>query len=59
MNWTGLSDEGLETLRRIALPISLGYSPAEVADSLKVPRRVVHRALDELRDEIRAQTVDE
>jgi DNA-directed RNA polymerase specialized sigma24 family protein len=57
VNWKGLSEQGKDTLRTIAVPISLGYSPAEVADSLGVSSRMVHNALEELRGEIRAQAV--
>jgi biotin operon repressor len=53
VNWNLLSDEGKETLRTIALPISCGYSSTEIATKLGSTPLAVNKALERLREEIR------
>jgi hypothetical protein len=53
-----LSEEALETLRTIALPISCGYSQAEVREAVGLTSREMHRALEELRAEIAGDAED-
>jgi hypothetical protein len=55
VNWTALSQTGRETLRTIALPISLGYSQAEVASSLGVSKQQISEDLAALCWEIKYQ----
>src|SRR5918995_873621 len=51
-NWSNLSPEAQESLRTIALPISLGYSHAEVAAGLGISLRSIEFLMGELRDEL-------
>jgi hypothetical protein len=53
-NWASLSPEAQETLRTIALPISLGYSQAEVAAALGKTQPIVCARLADLRVELGA-----
>ncbi len=48
-----LSPRGRAILRTIVLPMSAGYSEAEVASELGISRRSISMLLDELREELR------
>jgi hypothetical protein len=50
--WTDLSEQGTWILQRIALPISLGHSPAEVAVQNGLTIKQVEKARAQLRDEL-------
>ena len=52
IRWEELTPPALETLRLIAVPISLGYSETEVAQMLEVRPSVVRRRLIVLRSEL-------
>lgn len=52
-DYSMLSPQALETLRKIAVPISLGLSPDDVAATLKKPTRWVNKRVAELRAELR------
>jgi DNA-binding CsgD family transcriptional regulator len=47
-----LSERGQAILRTVAVPIFLGYSPAEVARGLEISKRSISGMLDELRAEL-------
>lgn len=51
-----MSEEGLATLREIALRISLGLSEDEVAEQLGIPKWLVQRRLRRLRDELDSES---
>jgi DNA-directed RNA polymerase specialized sigma24 family protein len=53
LNWERLSPHGQAILRQIAIPISVGYSEAEVASELGTSTRWVSNRLVELREELR------
>jgi hypothetical protein len=53
VDWGLISEQGLETLRTIALPIALGLSYKEVAEQRGVTPYFVSKALDQLAEEIR------
>jgi hypothetical protein len=55
VNWTSLSAEGKWTLRWVALPLSQGCSPREIASAHGRSVHWLNAALSELRDEIKAQ----
>jgi hypothetical protein len=55
VNWTGLSPRSLATLARIAVPISLGLSHAEVALQTGIKESVIKARMKLLREEIREQ----
>jgi hypothetical protein len=52
VNWAELSEEGCWRLQRIALPISLGLSAAEVAHRLGTRTKWVNRQLEILGREL-------
>jgi hypothetical protein len=52
LSWSALSEEAAETVREIAVPLSLGLSHGEVAEQLGVPEAVVGRRLRILRREL-------
>jgi hypothetical protein len=54
--WESLSEETSETLRTLPVPVSCGYSQAEVRHALGLTSREMHRAFEELRAEILALT---
>jgi DNA-binding transcriptional regulator LsrR (DeoR family) len=47
-----LSERGAAISRTIVLPLSLGFSEAEVASALGISRRLVLSLLAELRDQL-------
>jgi hypothetical protein len=49
-----LSDEALETITTIALPITAGLSYSEVAERLEIPESEVSARMKQLRGEIRS-----
>jgi DNA-directed RNA polymerase specialized sigma24 family protein len=59
INWTALSPEAQDTIRRIVLPVHFGYSHPEIAAALGCSAGTVTKRLTELRREIRAQLHDE
>jgi hypothetical protein len=52
-DWDELSPEGVWRVQRVALPLALGYTPNEIADSLGETPAWVSSNLAELRDELR------
>ena len=54
VHWTALSDEGIWRLQRLAFPLSLGFTPKEIAASLEESSAWVSSQLAELREELRA-----
>jgi hypothetical protein len=52
IDWTTLSEAGQATMRRIALPLSMGYSLVEIANSLEMPTRSVRLLVDSLAAEL-------
>lgn len=59
MDWLRLSAESQQTVRTIAVLISLDYSQAEAARMLGLSPKVVSQRLRALREEIEAQADDE
>jgi hypothetical protein len=55
IDWNALSDRSLQTLARIALPISAGLTHAEVARQLGVSEATVGARMGALRRELREQ----
>lgn len=53
IDWNSLSDRAVVVIQRIALPLSWGYSLAEIAGSYGQSERWASELLDELRDELR------
>ncbi|HWE82361.1 MAG TPA: hypothetical protein VG265_11975 [Gaiellaceae bacterium] len=53
VDYSKLSPTAVETLQRIAVPISLGLSNDEVARSLGLKPRQVNKRLTALREELR------
>lgn len=53
-DFSTLSARGQAILRSVALPLSLGFSEAEVARALQTSRRSISEMLDELRGELEA-----
>jgi hypothetical protein len=53
IDWTSLSLRGAATLRLIAMPISQGFLPREVAVELGTTASWVLKRLDELEAELR------
>lgn len=52
IDWSALSEQGKATARRIALPLSMGYTVWEVAQSIGITRSSVERLVGELRNEL-------
>jgi hypothetical protein len=50
--WDRLSERGTAILRQVAIPISNGWTPQEIAKELGTTKRWVLDRMDELRDEI-------
>jgi DNA-binding transcriptional regulator LsrR (DeoR family) len=53
VSFENLSERGAAVARQIAVPLSLGYSRAEVSATLGISISYVNRLLAELRDELR------
>jgi DNA-binding NarL/FixJ family response regulator len=53
--WANLSPRSTAILRQVAIPISAGYLPSEIARDLKTSVRWISERLDELRGEIERQ----
>lgn len=54
IDWTRLSERGQAILRTIALPISAGFSPGEIASELGTSTSWVSSRMDELRNELKS-----
>jgi hypothetical protein len=52
VSWTGVLERGRWILRTIAIPISVGYLPTEVARAAGVKKRDLDDLLDELAVEL-------
>ncbi len=54
LDWAAISDEGLWTVKRIAMPLAAGCSTAEVAAALRKTPSWVNVRLGALREELRS-----
>lgn len=55
VDWTALSPQGQDTVRRIVVRLAAGWENAEIGEALGISRRQVGRRLGQLRREIREQ----